>query len=432
MTRLLWLPAAATALFCGGAMATSCRVEAEPAHEPVARQVWTDIAEFSFLTGLDLDDASGRMTLARNLESMPSSPSLKAASADWGTLRARIDGLADTVQKLGQAVGRLQQLCDQLDAVSLTPDAPLDEARWNAGVATVETEMDAAIAAAAPVVAQLESHASLLRVAAAHHARLPSPANEVVRLGPAPQATATEFSTLALRWRAVASDLANARRILPVRPVRGSSAPLIAMTAAMRELARISAEAHALSAQRLSDADFLRYESGDYLYDQCPMLKDRQWVALQNLYWSERRNTVALLQGTGLVSPPGLFNVEPLQISVPAMIVGADRWRFIRTGKGYWLVQNAAFGPGTMALDVTSVAGKPYLELKMTASAGDSPRFSGQQWRCAPSDLPGQFHLYNRFLSDAVVLDTAKNNGIAVMLPATSRSSGQYWRVIER
>src|SRR5258708_10521476 len=32
-------------------------------------------------------------------------------------------------------------------------------ARWNAGVAAVETEMDAAIAAAAPVVAQLESHA---------------------------------------------------------------------------------------------------------------------------------------------------------------------------------------------------------------------------------------------------------------------------------
>jgi len=254
----------------------------------------------------------------------------------------------------------------------------------------------------------------------------------VVRLGPAPQAMATEFSTLALRWRAVASDLANVRRILPVRPVRGSSAPLIAMTAAMRELARIYAEAHALSAQRLSDADFRRYETGDYLYDQCPMLKDRQWVGLQNLYWSERRNAVALLQGTGLVSPPGLFNFEPWQISVPAMILGADRWRFMRTGKGYWLVQNAAFGPGTMALDVTSVAGKPHLELKMTASAGDAPRFSGQQWRCAPSDLPGQFHLYNRFLSDAVVLDTANDNGIAVMLPATSRSSGQYWRVIER
>src|SRR5258708_27230625 len=95
-----------------------------------------------------------------------------------------------------------------------------------------------------------------------------------------------------------------------------------------------------------------------------PMLKDRQWVGLQNLYWSERRNAVALLQGTGLVSPPGLYNVKPLQISVPAMIGGADRWRFMRTGKGYWLVQNAAFGPGTMALDVTSVAGKSHLELK--------------------------------------------------------------------
>src|SRR5256885_12804772 len=68
---------------------------------------------FSFLTGLDLDDASGRMTLVRSLESMQSFPSLKAASAAWGTLRARIDGLADTVQKLGQAVGRLQQLCDR-------------------------------------------------------------------------------------------------------------------------------------------------------------------------------------------------------------------------------------------------------------------------------------------------------------------------------
>src|SRR5256885_2000451 len=62
MTRLLWLPAAATALCCGGALASSCRVEAEPAREPVARQVWTDIAEFSFLTGLDLDDRSEEHT----------------------------------------------------------------------------------------------------------------------------------------------------------------------------------------------------------------------------------------------------------------------------------------------------------------------------------------------------------------------------------
>src|SRR5256885_13138833 len=98
------------------------------------------------------------MTLVRSLECMQSFPSLKAASAAWGTLRARIDGLADTVQKLGQAVGRLQQLCDQLDAVSLAPDAPLDEARWNAGVAAVETEMDAAIAAA-----RSEEHTSELQ-----------------------------------------------------------------------------------------------------------------------------------------------------------------------------------------------------------------------------------------------------------------------------
>jgi len=426
MSRLALLVAAA--LSCGSAAAKSCRIDPEPAHGEVAQKVWRELAEFSFLVGRDSVDADSGMTLAKNLRRMNNFPALRQMAADWGSIRAQSDALADTMGRLANSIAALQQLCDQLDAVSLDADAPLDEAQWLASVAAVEAQMEAAIAASTPVVAQLEDYAVLLRAAAAHHTSQPPPPNPIIRTGPAPSELAAGFSEVAWRWRAVSSDLVNARRILPVRPVRGSSAPLIAMTAAMRELARFASEAHALSAQRLADKEFRRYESGDYLYDQCPMIKDRYWMSLENPYWSEKFETPSLLDGFGNIYPPGPQPHPAFQGLSPSMSDGSTKWQFIRSGNGYWLIRNARFNDTPMALDVANASGHAHYVLKMTASSGDAPRYSGQEWRCAASNQPGQFHLYNRFLSEASALDTYNGNGMAIMLP-TGNYSGQYWRV---
>lgn len=408
----------AVALSCGSAAAKSCRIELQPPPAEVPQKVWRELAEFSFLIGRDsVDDDSG-MTLARNLRRMSNFPALRQMAADWDSLRARSDALADTVHGLAGSVALLQRLCDQLDAVSLDANAPLDEAQWLASVAAVEAQMDAAIAASNPTVSQLNEYAGLLRAAAAHYASQPPPPNPIIRTGPAPSELAAGFSEAAWRWRAVASDLANARRILPVKPVRGSSAPLIAMTAAMRELSRVANDARALSAQRLPEQEFQRYASGDYLYDQCPMIQDRSWVHLENQYWSQKSQVPSLLDGLGNIHPPG-----------PTLSDASNRWQFIRSGNGYWLIRNAGFNQATMALDVASATGHPFHVLSMTASSGDAPRVSGQEWRCAASNQPGHLHLYNRFLSEASALDTYNNSGVAIMLPA-GYYTGQYWRVL--
>lgn len=407
----------AVALSCGSASAKSCRIEPQPPPAEVPQKVWRELAEFSFLIGRDsVDDDSG-MTLARNLRRMSNFPALRQMAADWGSLRARGDALADTVHGLAGSVAVLQRLCDQLDAVSLDANAPLDEAQWLASVAAVEAQMDAAIAAASPTVPQLNEYAGLLRAAAAHYAGQPPPPNPIIRTGPAPSELAAGFSEAAWRWRAVASDLANARRILPVKPVRGSSAPLIAMTAAMHELSRVANDARALSAQRLPEQEFQRYANGDYLYEQCPMIKDRSWVTLENKYWSQKSQARSLLDGLGNIRPPSPLNAEP-----------SNQWQFIRAGNGYWLIRNALFNHMPMALDVASGAGHPFHVLKMSASSGNAQRVSGQEWRCAASNQPGYVHLYNRFLSEASALDTYNNSGLAIMMPA-GYYTGQYWRI---
>lgn len=429
MSRPAALALAAVAVMqWGPASARSCRVAPEPAHDVVAQRLWRDTAEFSFLVGRDAVDDGGSMTLARGLRGMGDFAALRGAAAQWGTLRASSDALGDTLGALGSVVDGLQQLCDQLDATALDPGVPLDEAGWRAAIARLEAQLDAAIAAATPVVPQLERYAVLLRAAAAQQARTPQPSNPLIRVGPTPAVLAADFGAASGRWRALFSDLQNARRILPIAPQRGTAKPLIAITAAMRELARIAGEARALAGQRLSEADFRRFDSGDYLYDQCPMIKDGSSVQLENPYWSGKSGARSLFGGFGFIFPPGP-TLKPGS-GVVAARPGILRWQFIRTGNGYWLIRNAAFGATPMALDVESVSGASHYKLRMSSSQARSASYSGQQWRCAASSRPDQIHLYNRFLSEAMALDAANDQGVAIMLP-TGNYAGQYWRVIE-
>ncbi len=359
------------------------------------------------------------MTLVRRLRALATFDALRAEAAQWGAVQGRLHAAADRIAQLRGVVAGLQQLCDELDAVSFDPAAPFDEATWNSGAAYLEQQLDVAIAAAAPVVAHLLVYADVLRSSAAGYALGGHAPNLLIRIGPAPEAVASGLGELAARWRALLSDLQNARRILPVTPERPSERPVLAISAAMTAIARVAAEAHALSAARLDDAASRRYETGDYLYDQCPMISDRQWVALVSMHWANR-NVMGLGGGVAvsdLDRPPGAEGMM-------------DNWQFIRIGLGYWLIRHRADRPTSAALDIrlNAIVSFP---LTLSPTDGDRPRASGQYWRCAATDRPDSIRLYNPHLSEARVVDTPHDTPHANMADAGPFET-QYWRILRR
>lgn len=415
--NVLFMLAASATLFCATADARSCRVPTLVPEAPVSAQVWREIAEFSFLVGRDMVDDAGNMTLVRRLRPMPEFVALRQEAANWGRVRTRSHEVADALAQLSKVADGLQQFCDQLDAVSLDPAAPLDETSWSAGIAQLEKQLDGVIAVATPLPQDLQRYAGLVRAAATRYAQGKYAPNPVIRIGPSPDAVASGLGEVAGRWRVMLADLQNARRILPVTPERQSERPLIAITTAMREITRVAIEARTLSAQRLANDAFRNIESGDYLYDQCPAIRDGQWVRLESEYWARKKGGSAMLSGSGLILP-----------REAALGFGYELWQFKKIGMGYWLIRNKAFNPQEKALDVMNSSGQNY-PLTMSNTNGSPPKFSGQYWRCAATDRAGEIRLYNRFLSEERSVDTYPNIGKAIM-SESGYFAAQYWRVV--
>ena len=57
-------------------------------------------------------------------------------------------------------------------------------------------------------------------------------------------------------------------------------------------------------------------------------------------------------------------------------------------------------------------------------------QFTGQWWRCLPTEYPEWFRFINAFLGEFRSLDTYSNTYEAFMATTENRS-GQYWRFVE-
>lgn len=418
MRRRAAFAVVASLLLAGEAAARSCRPTVPEPVPDVVQQVWRDAAEFAFLIGRDLISDDGAMTLATRLRGMSEFQQLRDAASRWGAVQRRIHDWAEALNVLDVLVNQLEGFCDQLDAVSLDPAAPLDEAAWMAGMARLERGLRLVSRATEGLVSELQHYAALLRAAAAHHARQGGRANPVIRIGPEPDNVAAAISEIAARWRAQLSDLATADALIPVLPERQSVRPIINITAAMTAILRAVAGASAVSRHRLSDGVITRYETGQYLYDQCPMIGDGQWVALVNMQWANK----------GVMGLGGGIAVSDL--AHPPGAGGMDRWQFTRIGLGYWMIRHGVDRPTTAALDIRRNAVVSF-PLTLSPTDGDRPRASGQYWRCAATDRPNSIRLYNLHLSEARVVDTPHDTPQANMADAGPFET-QYWRVLPR
>lgn len=418
------LAALLIALAAPAAEARTCRAEPQPAAAPIAPTFWTDAAEFAFLVGRDRLGDQAAMTLAGRLRGLDNFAELRRSASDWDGLQARLVAVSARLEGLSAVVARLQGYCDSLDDIALDPGAPFDAAEWLAGVARLEAEIDTVIGGTRPVVTELQAYASHLRAAGAAYAAAGHAPVPEIRIGPDPASVAAGMDGLAGRWRALLADLQNARAVLPVTPEIGSERPLIAMTAAMTEILRATAEAQTLSATALGWDETRRILDGTYLYEQCPSLADGQWVEIESPYWTAKDGRPALLGHRILLDEQARATSGNAAVG---LAVGTHLWQFNRIGLGYWLIRNAVMLPEVGALDVVNDSARGY-PLTVTRSNGAMPAFTGQYWRCAPTSQAGQIRLYNLFLSEARAIDTYRNKAVAIM-SRTGNFGAQFWRI---
>lgn len=416
-------------LAAGTAQARTCRPEAAPVSAPVLAETWRIAADFAYRTGVDPESDAGAMLLVRRLRSTAGWAALRPAMEAWPQTESAINTAArDDLLRLAGVMAGLQRLCDQLDALALDPDPGFDETAWSLEASQLEDVLDQVIAQTGPRVDALIAAQDLIAVASANYARAGYQANPHLRIGPDIGAVAEGVGAVAGRWRALLSDLRNARRILPVTPEIGSERPLVALTAALTAITRVLAEVEALTGQRLPRDVAERYATGDYLYDDCPMIVDGQWYRLESGYWTTKLGQMATLGAQVPLEMTAstfinLGSVTGLATRLPQI----DRWQFNRVGYGYWMIRNGAATPGVAALDVENNAAKFY-PLTLTETTGNSPRFSGQYWRCGATSVDGKIRLFNYFLSEDYSIDTF-NDVASPIMANTGNFAAQYWIV---
>ncbi len=148
-----------------------------------------------------------------------------------------------------------------------------------------------------------------------------------------------------------------------------------------------------------------KYLSGDNYYDNCSFSETGAYLLKNSFLNSQDVVLGAELTGNKVRMMPRTSVANPAQV----------QWQFRKMGRGWWKLVNRARGEG-FALDTSYLA----------ATGG----YSGQFWRCMPTEAPGWVRLINAFNGEMKSLDTYSNNWHAFMADTENRS-GQYWRFVE-
>lgn len=150
-----------------------------------------------------------------------------------------------------------------------------------------------------------------------------------------------------------------------------------------------------------------KYLSGENYYDNCPLDYNINYL-MRNSFLIQKKFALSLEQDSSILKmmPYTPYN----QNNYPN-----QDWRFAKMGRGWWKITNRAKGYG-YAVD--------------TGVMAPSGNFSGQAWRCMPTQAPGWVRLINSHTGELKSLDINSNTFQAYMAD-TGNMPGQYWQFVE-
>lgn len=409
-----------------GAPALACKFTPATTPTPIEMGAWTDATDLAFRIGVDWYSKAGRSTLLARLERFGAFDAFRRAAGAWGGVHARTDGLDRMLAEKRSTIDTLRRLCRTFDDASFD-ETPIDLTAWSRSVAAARVEIENAVRAADPLIADLKAYSGMFNAAASHYSARKYPANAQLKIGPPLSNGSRMVGMLYARLRAIRADLQFAADQLRFTPDLKSEAPVTGLTTAMISLDKAIKAAWGVMA-RAPGGDRIRHIlRGGILYDSCPVVEGK-WGYLQN-GWSKWQSGVLTIGDEKLRVLPKDGHDNPvlkgLARTNPDFFRRIQTFRFSRIGNGWWKIETAA--KPAYLLDVLNSSKKKY-SLRASPSKNGEPKYTGQEWRCIPEG-GGQFRLANRFLGEAKSIDTYNNNPETIMAD-TGAFGAQYWRFV--
>lgn len=360
----------------------------------VPKAVWTDINSFVFLVAFDAYTPGATNTAyPSRFGKLASYPRLRAAAQKWGT---------STFPRLNEIAGQLAK--GEIKTLLTALDSSLKKRKSEPAVAKAEFDSNFKLlrqrfstlkdlTASATLEAQEFNNAG--RAAIAEYERQKFPENRWIKIGPRLDDVQSALALMNGQWGALISDLDDVRE-------RVTKDNLIGLD--IRIGLRTWDDIQKSAAGFVTDMPTQRrYLTGDNYYDNCPT-EERAHYAMTNLFLANRDLALASDGSANLKMKPRPKGARDFKLE----------WQFQRLGSGWFRIINVARGV-SFALD--------------TGKMAPSGAFTGQYWRCMPTQNTGWVRLINSFQGEFHSLDTYDVSYEAHMAP-TANLTGQYWRFI--
>lgn len=360
---------------------------------------WNNINSFVFLIGFDVQGEPGAVNLeyAKRFSQMRSYPDLRAATQQWKQetfpLLQRLAGelsrsdIKDLLSRLNAAFGRRKA------------DPSGAQREFQQVLVELNREFKELSDLSASVKQQFERLDRASRAAILEYKNRNFPENQWVSIGPKLSDVQQAIGLMNGQWGALLSDLRDLQNLM-----------------ANNKLDDVDIEVGLLTWDdiMLTAGQFVtsipqqqKYLSGENYYDNCPLL-DSTYYLMKNRYLNDKGVVL------GLDKDGSKLKMVPL--GIPSTVSSfRHEWRFVKIGQGLWRITNRFKGEG-YALD--------------TGTMAPVGGYSGQYWRCMPTQYPGWVRLVNSHTGELKSLDTAGGSWQGIM-SVTADLSGQYWRFID-
>ena len=361
----------------------------------VPKTVWTDINSFVFLVGFDAYTPGATNTAyPSRFGKLASYPRLHAAARKWGT---------STFPRLNQIASRLAN--GDIKALLTALDNSMRKRKSDPVAA--QTEFDTNYKALHERFATLkdltatstaEAHElnNAGRAAIAEYERQKFPENQWAKIGPRLNDVQSALALMNGQWGALISDLDDVRQRMAKDNLVG-----LDIRIGLRTWDEIQQSASGFVTDMPTQQKYL---TGSNYYDNCPF-DEKAFYAMTNLFLSGQDLALGMDGARDLKMTPRPKGTRDFRVE----------WQFRKLGSGWFRIENVARG-ALFALDTG----------KMAATGA----FTGQYWRCMPTENVGWVRLINSFQGEFHSLDTYSNTHQAYMATTTNQS-GQFWRFIK-
>lgn len=365
----------------------------------IPQSVWTNINSFVFLIGFDVNGAPGAVNLeyTKRFGQMKAYPDLQTATRQWGQETFPLLQRMATELSRADIKNLLSGMMAAFNRRKTDPSGAQNE--FEQKLAELIRRFNSLGQLSASINQQFEKLDRASKAAILEYKSRNFPENQWVSIGPKLNDVLQALGLMNGQWGALQSDLKDLQKLMANNKLDDIDIEVGLLT--WDDITR-SASGFVTNIPQQQ-----RYLSGDNYYDNCPLL-DNAYYQLKNSFLNNQDVVLGVDQDGSklkMMSRDGSGANNSFR----------QHWQFRKAGQGWWKITNRSRGDG-FALDTSKMA--------------RTGNYSGQLWRCMPTEMAGWVRLINSFNGELKSLDTYSNTWEAFMADTENRS-GQYWRFVK-